>query len=86
VYVIGDNDLFDLVPTFFELKNKEDGCYHIPGVLGAEDETKWDEDSIIMSSANRQQFLNTSYDGPNTGEGGIFVVSGFRTGKPGKPI
>ena len=57
----------------------DEGCEKIMGVLGAEDQTKWNDKAVLMGRTNRINWLRRKLD--HIDEGAIFVMSGFKPGQ-----
>ena len=69
--------LADFLDYFKEVKPYDEGCVHISGVPGAEDQSKWNDGVILMSSAKRFNVERELTD-EHIEEGAIFVYSGLK--------
>ena len=69
--------LIEFLDYFKDVKPFDEGCVHIGGVPGAEDQSKWNEETILMSSAKRYNVEREITD-KHIEEGAIFVFSGLK--------
>jgi hypothetical protein len=65
----------NLMDTWKVIVPKDEGCIHMPGVPGAEDQTLWNPNVVLMSSAERYNLERELPD--HISEGSIFMLAGF---------
>jgi len=67
--------MLELMDVFKKIIPKDEGCIHMPGVPGAEDQSLWNNNVILMSSAERHNIERELAD--HISEGSIYMLSGF---------
>ena len=70
--------MLELMDFTKKIVPKDEGCIHMPGVPGAEDQSLWNNNVVLMSSAERHNVERELPD--HISEGSIYMLSGFQPG------
>lgn len=66
----------DLMDVMKDIVPKDDGCIRMTGVPGAEDQSLWNQNVVLMSSAERHNVEREIAE--HISEGSIYMLSGFQ--------